>query len=47
MYKIEILPQADKDIRSYQKAGNKAAISKIMDIIKELGLHPTTGIGKP
>ncbi|MCK9270943.1 MAG: Txe/YoeB family addiction module toxin [Bacteroidales bacterium] len=47
MYKIEILPQADKDIRSYQKAGNMAAIRKIMDIIKELSLHPTTGIGKP
>jgi toxin YoeB len=47
MYKIEILPQADKDIRSYQKSGNKAVIRKIMDIIKELSLHPTTGIGKP
>lgn len=47
MYKIEILPQADKDICYYQKAGNKAAIRKIMDIIKELSLHPTTGIGKP
>jgi len=29
MYKIKILPQADKEIRSYQKAGNKKAISKI------------------
>jgi toxin YoeB len=47
MYKIEILPQADKDIRSYQKAGDKAAIKKIMEIIKELRLHPKTGIGKP
>jgi toxin YoeB len=47
IYKIEILPQADRDIRSCQKAGNKAAIKKIRDIIEELGLHPTTGIGKP
>jgi len=46
-YKIEILPQADKDIRSYQRAGNKAAIKKIMEIIKELSVHPKTGIGKP
>ena len=46
-YKIEILPQADKDIRFYQKAGNKAAIRKIMVIIKDLSIHPTTGIGKP
>ena len=29
MYKIKILPQADKDIRSFQKAGNKAALIKI------------------
>ncbi|MDZ7742758.1 MAG: Txe/YoeB family addiction module toxin [Bacteroidota bacterium] len=47
MYKIEVLPQADKDIRSYQKAGNKAAFKKIQDIFKELRNHPTSGIGKP
>lgn len=47
MYKIEILPQADKDIRTYQKAGNKAAIKKIQGILLELSIHPTTGIGKP
>jgi len=28
MYTIKILPQADKDIRKYQKAGNKSAIKK-------------------
>ena len=47
IYKIEILPQADKDIRTYQKAGNKAAIKKIQEILLELNIHPTTGIGKP
>ncbi len=47
MYKIKVLPQADKDIRSYQKAGNKAALIKIQAIFKELELHPTTGIGQP
>jgi len=47
MYKIEILPQADKDIRTYKKAGNKAALKKIRDIIKELETHPTTGTGQP
>ena len=47
MYKIKILPQADKDIRSYQKTGNKKAISKIQTILKELQLHPTKGIGHP
>ncbi len=47
MYKIKILPQADKDIRSYQKAGNKKAIQKIQVILKELQVHPTTGTGQP
>ena len=47
MYKIEILPQADKDIRAYQKAGNSVALRKIQDIIKELTIHPTSGKGKP
>jgi toxin YoeB len=47
MYKIEILPQADKHIRSYQKAGNNTALKKISNIIKELEIHPTTGIGQP
>ena len=47
MYKIKILLQADKDIRSYQKAGNKKAIQKIHAILKELQIHPTTGTGKP
>ena len=47
MYKIEILPQADKDIRAYLKAGNRVALKKIQDIIKELRIHPTSGKGKP
>jgi toxin YoeB len=47
MYKIEILPQADKDIRAYQKAGNNGALKKIQDIIKELRIHPASGKGKP
>jgi toxin YoeB len=47
MYRIKILPRADKDIRSYQKAGNKSALTKIRIIIKQLEIHPTTGAGKP
>ena len=47
MYKIVILPQADKDIRHYQKAGNKSAIKKIQNIIKELRQNPTSGTGQP
>ncbi len=47
MYTIKILPQAHKDIRSYQKAGYKKAIQKIHVILKELQVHPTTGTGQP
>ena len=47
MYRIEILAQADKDIRSYQKAGNIAAFKKIQDIVKELRIHPRSGTVKP
>ncbi|MCF8363936.1 MAG: Txe/YoeB family addiction module toxin [Prolixibacteraceae bacterium] len=47
MYKIKILPKADKEIRSYQKAGNKNAVRKIQKIVKELQVHPATGTGQP
>lgn len=47
MYRIEILAQADKDIRSYKKAGDIAALKKIQDIFKELRIHPRSGTGKP
>ncbi len=47
MYEIEILPEADKEIKSYQKSGNKTAIKKIQTFLKELKEHPTTGTGQP
>ena len=47
MYRIEILPQADKDIRSYQKAGNKIALTRIRFLFKQLEAHPATGSGQP
>ena len=47
MYRIKILPQADKDIRNFQKAGNKTALAKIRIIIKQLESHPTSGVGQP
>jgi toxin YoeB len=39
--------QAAKDIKAHFKAGNKATINKIQQIIEELKEHPQTGIGKP
>ncbi|MBN2821068.1 MAG: Txe/YoeB family addiction module toxin [Bacteroidales bacterium] len=46
-YKVDVLPQADRDIRNYLKAGNKAAFKKIQVLLKELEFHPTTGSGQP
>lgn len=46
-YKVDILPQADRDIRNYLRAGNKTAFRKIQAFLKELELHPTTGTGQP
>jgi toxin YoeB len=47
MYKIELLPQALRDLQTYKKAGNKSALKKILDIIMELESHPTIGTGQP
>ena len=47
MYKVDVRPRADKDIRGYLKAGNKTAFKKVQAILKELELHPTTGTGQP
>ncbi|PLW97923.1 MAG: Txe/YoeB family addiction module toxin [Marinilabiliales bacterium] len=47
MYKIKILSTADKEIRSYHKAGNKKALNKIHTIFQELQEHPKTGTGHP
>jgi len=46
-YRVIILPEAEKDILAYKKAGNKIALAKIKRILKELEVHPKTGIGKP
>ena len=46
-YQIDILPKADRDIRSYLKSGNKVAYRKIQVLLKELERHPTTGTGQP
>jgi toxin YoeB len=46
-YKIEYLPDAQKHLLDYKKAGNKLALAKIKRIENDLKIHPETGIGKP
>jgi toxin YoeB len=47
MYKLEFNKQADEDILSLKKSGNKQAIEKLGVLLEELREHPETGAGKP
>ena len=35
------------DIRFWKKSGNRQVQKKITELIKDILLHPETGIGKP
>ena len=47
MYRIKTTKRADKDLESHKKSGQKILMERIKQIMKELKLHPETGIGKP
>jgi toxin YoeB len=47
MYKVDILPKAEKHLEAHKKSGNKVVMERIDRIFKELKLHPETGIGSP
>jgi toxin YoeB len=46
-YKIILKPAAVKDLLKHKKAGDIATNKKIVTILKELEIHPFTGIGNP
>ena len=46
-YTIIIQKLADEHFKKIQKTGDKASLRRIKQILDELELHPTTGIGKP
>lgn len=46
MYKIIILPTADRDIKTLKKS-EPAAFKKVMQLVLELEEHPSTGTGHP
>lgn len=46
-YKIILSPEAEDDLKSYVRSGNKSVLKKIATLISELKEHPTTGTGKP
>lgn len=47
LYEVKIAKKADSDIRRIIKSGDKASIKRIEHMLKELELHPATGIGNP
>lgn len=46
-YRIEIKPEAIKDLKKHYKSGDFGTIKKIETILKELECHPYKGIGFP
>ena len=46
-YKIQFTPDANNDIKMFEKAGNKLVLKKINSLLLELSEHPKTGTGKP
>lgn len=46
-YQIIYTKQAEKDLKEFKKAGNKALLKKIAALLLEIQQHPFTGTGKP
>ena len=46
-YEVRIMPDAEKDISNFCKAGKKSVLKKIDTLLEELKVHPRFGTGKP
>lgn len=44
---IILLEQARIDLAYWKQSGNKAVMNKITTLLKDIQLHPYSGIGKP
>ncbi|MDE7149950.1 MAG: Txe/YoeB family addiction module toxin [Bacteroidales bacterium] len=44
---IVLLSQAERDLDDWKKSGNKQIMNRITALLKDIALHPYTGIGKP
>jgi len=47
MYRIKTTKRAEKEFEAHKKSGQRILMERIQEILKELKLHPETGIGKP
>ena len=46
-YNVILEKQALKELKKLTKSGRKNDINKLYEILEELKIHPTTGIGNP
>jgi len=46
-YKLNYTPEAENDIKKFEKAGDKFSLKKLDVLLKELEKHPQTGTGHP
>ena len=46
-YNVILQKQALKELKKLTKSGRKNDINKMYEILEELKIHPTTGIGNP
>jgi len=46
-FHLDFSKQANKDIESHKKSGDKATLKKLLVLLNELSEHPFTGTGKP
>ena len=46
MYRIELTPKAEEELRALGRSGDKASIKKVYRLFEELRVHPYEGTGK-
>jgi len=46
-YHLDFTDKAKEDIATYNKAGNKSILNKLLTLLEELAEHPFSGTGKP
>lgn len=46
-FHLDFSDQAKSEIDDHKKAGNKAVLKKLLNLLNELSEHPFEGTGKP
>ena len=46
-YKLNFTPKAIRDLKEFEKSGDRSMNRKVLALTEELRVHPRTGTGKP